>query len=193
MTQILAGRSVWAERHRAALGFRMAISWAAGGSDERREYQTRWTRLCRGDPQRGLPDGCMRSIRFEAHHPEEGEQDGARSAPAGSLAVRPRGVGNGTHRPPPSPPLPPQGGASKRLSDPNSLLRDPSRRVVRVEIGHKPGVFRGTGGSNPVSSSSASSELPYCRCKKRRSDGQSRYHGGKNLGVEAGSTASSGR
>src|SRR6516162_8792072 len=53
----------------------------------------------------------------------------------------------------PSPPLPPQGGASKRLSDLNSLLRDLSRRVVRVEIGHKPGVFRGTGGSNPVPSS----------------------------------------
>src|SRR6516165_8642543 len=66
------------------------------------------------------------------------------------------GVGNGTHRPPPSPPLPPQGGASKRLSDPNSLLRDPSRRVVRVEIGHKPGVFRGTGSSNPVPSSEES-------------------------------------
>jgi len=49
-----------------------------------------------------------------------------------------------THRPAPSPTLPPQGGASKRLSDPNSLLRDPSRRLVRVEIGHKPGVFRGT-------------------------------------------------
>src|SRR5262249_23459268 len=64
------------------------------------------------------------------------------------------GVGNATHRPPPSPPLPPQGGASKRLSDPNSLLRDPSRRVVRVTIGHKPGVFRGTGGSNPV---------PFCK------------------------------
>jgi len=31
------------------------------------------------------------------------------------------GVGNGTHRPPPSSPLPPQGSASKRLSDPNSL------------------------------------------------------------------------
>src|SRR6516225_1198541 len=31
------------------------------------------------------------SIWFEAHHPEEGEQDGARSAPAGTLAPRPRG------------------------------------------------------------------------------------------------------
>src|SRR6516225_4480021 len=37
-----------------------------------------------------------------------------------------------------------QQGSAKRLSDPNSLLRGPSRRVVRVEIGHKPGVFRGT-------------------------------------------------
>jgi len=31
---------------------------------------------------------------------------------------------------------------------------------VRVEIGHKPGVFRGTGGSNPVPSSGESDELP---------------------------------
>ena len=54
------------------------------------------------------------------------------------------------------PTTPAAGGASKRLSDPNSLLRDPSRRVVRVEIGHKPGVFRGTGGSNPVPSSGES-------------------------------------
>ena len=32
------------------------------------------------------------------------------------------GVGNGKHRPSPNPPLPPQGSASKRLSDPNSLF-----------------------------------------------------------------------
>src|SRR6202035_660307 len=32
------------------------------------------------------------------------------------------GVGNGKHRLPPSPPLPPQGGANKQLSDPNSLF-----------------------------------------------------------------------
>jgi hypothetical protein len=32
------------------------------------------------------------------------------------------GVGNGKHRPQPSPSLPPQGGANKQLSDPNSLF-----------------------------------------------------------------------
>src|ERR1700720_3222906 len=60
------------------------------------------------------------SIRFEAHRGEEGE-DGARSAPAGSCCPFP-GVGNGKHRLPPSPPLPPQGGANKQLPDPNSLF-----------------------------------------------------------------------
>ena len=33
--------------------------------------------------------------------------------------------------------------------------------ALRVEIGHKPGVFRGTGGSNPVPSSGESSELRF--------------------------------
>ncbi len=41
------------------------------------------------------------SIRFEAHRPEEGEKDGTRSTPAGSLAARPRGSeteSTGRHR-----------------------------------------------------------------------------------------------
>jgi len=47
----------------------------------------------------------------------------------------------------------------------NCLIRTPflrhlSRRVVRVEIGQKPGVVRGTGSSNPSPSSSESSANP---------------------------------
>src|SRR5580704_11150492 len=38
----------------------------------------------------------------------------------------------------------------------HSLLRHLSRRAVRVEIGQKPGVVRGTGSSNPSPSSAES-------------------------------------
>jgi hypothetical protein len=43
------------------------------------------------------------------------------------------GVGNGKHRPPPSPPLPPQCGASKQLPDPNSSFSGSvSTRIAAV-------------------------------------------------------------
>src|SRR5580704_4745995 len=84
------------------------------------------------------------SIRFEAHRAEEGE-DGARSAPAGSLAARSRGSeteSTDRRRAHHSRP--------KAAQTSNCLIRTPflrhlSRRVVRVEIGQKPGVVRGTG------------------------------------------------
>src|SRR6202030_1334 len=52
------------------------------------------------------------------------------------------GVGNGKHRLPPSPPLPPQGGANKQLPDPNSLFAaSVSTRCAckdRPEAGRRP-------------------------------------------------------
>src|SRR5580704_7732406 len=92
------------------------------------------------------------SIRFEAHRGEEGE-DGARSAPAGSLAARSRGSeteSTDCRRAHHSRP--------KAAQTSNCLIRTPflrhlSRRVVRVKIGQKPGVVRGTGSSNPSPSS----------------------------------------
>ncbi len=52
------------------------------------------------------------------------------------------GVGNGKHRPPPSPPLPPQGGANKQLPDPNSLfaasVSTRCARRDRPEAGRRP-------------------------------------------------------
>src|SRR6202011_1429677 len=52
------------------------------------------------------------------------------------------GVGNGKHRPPPSPPLPPQGGENKQLSDPNSLfaasVSPRCARRDRPEAGRRP-------------------------------------------------------
>src|SRR6202040_588130 len=95
------------------------------------------------------------SIRFEAHRGEEGE-DGARSAPAGSLAARSRGSeteSTDCRRAHHSRP--------KAAQTSNCLIRTPflrhlSRRVVRVEIGQKPGVVRGTGSSNPSPSSAES-------------------------------------
>src|ERR1700720_1957506 len=99
------------------------------------------------------------SIRFEAHRGEEGE-DGARSAPAGSLAARSRGSeteSTDCRRAHHSRP--------KAAQTSNCLIRTPflrhlSRRVVRVEIGQKPGVVRGTGSSNPSPSSRQSVSLP---------------------------------
>src|ERR1700720_1416863 len=88
------------------------------------------------------------SIRFEAHRAEEGE-DGARSAPAGSLAARSRGSETeSTDR------RRAHHSCPKAAQTSNCLIRTPflrhlSRRVVRVEIGQKPGVVRGTGSSNP--------------------------------------------
>src|SRR4029077_18292781 len=84
----------------------------------------------------------------EAHRGEEGE-DGARSAPAGSLAARSRGSeteSTDCRRAHHSRP--------KAAQTSNCLIRTPflrhlSRRVVRVKIGQKPGVVRGTGSSNP--------------------------------------------
>src|ERR1700738_1038904 len=97
------------------------------------------------------------SIRFEAHRGEEGE-DGARSAPAGSLAARSRGSeteSTDRRRAHHSRP--------KAAQTSNCLIRTPflrhlSRRVVRVEIGQKPGVVRGTGSSNPSPSSGESAK-----------------------------------
>ena len=54
------------------------------------------------------------------------------------------------------------------------MVSIPSRRVARVEIGHKPGVFRGTGGSNPVPSSEESCEHRYGR--RRPADQVLRRH-----------------
>src|ERR1700726_2447251 len=52
------------------------------------------------------------------------------------------GVGNGKHRPPPSPPLPTQGGANKQLPDPNSLfaasVSTRCARRDRPEAGRRP-------------------------------------------------------
>src|SRR3984893_15966082 len=52
------------------------------------------------------------------------------------------GVGNGKHRPPPSPPLPPQGGENKQLSEPNSLfaacVSTRCARRDRPEAGRRP-------------------------------------------------------
>src|SRR5580704_10679951 len=92
------------------------------------------------------------SIRFEAHRAEEG----ARSAPAGPLAARSRGSeteSTDRRRAHHSRP--------KAAKTSNCLIRTPflrhlSRRVVRVEIGQKPGVVRGTGSSNPSPSSGES-------------------------------------
>src|SRR6202047_3518111 len=108
------------------------------------------------------------SIRFEAHRGEEGE-DGARSAPAGSLAARSRGSETEStdcrrahHSRPNAAPTS------------NCLIRTPflrhlSRRVVRVEIGQKPGVVRGTESSNPSPSSkeSIANQVPSTISRKR--------------------------
>src|SRR6202041_129777 len=72
------------------------------------------------------------SIRFEAHRAEEGE-DGARSAPAGSLAARSRGAETeSTDR------RRAHHSCPKAAKTSNCLIRTPflrhlSRRVVRVE------------------------------------------------------------
>ena len=100
-----------------------------------------WSRL--------VPAG---SIRFEAHRAEEG----ARSAPAGPLAARSRGSETeSTDR------RRAHHSCPKAAQTSNCLIRTPflrhlSRRVVRVEIGQKPGVVRGTGSSNPSPSSGES-------------------------------------
>src|SRR5580704_16785893 len=51
------------------------------------------------------------------------------------------GVGNGKHRLPPSPPLPPQGGANKQLPDPTLFAASVSTRCARrdrPEAGRRP-------------------------------------------------------
>src|SRR5580704_16601694 len=71
----------------------------------------------------------------------------------GSLAARSRGSDTDRRRAHHSRP--------KAAQTSNCLIRTPflrhlSRRVVRVEIGQKPGVVRGTGSSNPSPSSGES-------------------------------------
>src|SRR5580698_8956275 len=108
------------------------------------------------DLMTALKRSLAREAGSEAHRAEEG----ARSAPAGPLAARSRGSeteSTDRRRAHHSRP--------KAAKTSNCLIRTPflrhlSRRVVRVEIGQKPGVVRGTGSSNPSPSSRQSVSLP---------------------------------
>src|SRR5580692_10518193 len=115
-----------------------------------------------------LMTALKRSLAREAsgskHHRGEEGEDGARSAPAGSLAARSRGSeteSTDCRRAHHSRP--------KAAQTSNCLIRTPflrhlSRRVVRVEIGQKPGVVRGTGSSNPSPSSGESRANSVIKC-----------------------------
>ena len=98
------------------------------------------------------------SFRFEAHRrgPEEGQQDGTRSAPAGSLVARSRGSETESTGHSRAHHSRPKAAQTSNCLIRTPFLRDLSRRVVRVEIGQKPGVVRGTGSSNPSPSSGES-------------------------------------
>ena len=108
------------------------------------------------DLMAALKRSLAREGSSSKHTTPKKANNGARSAPAGSLAARPRGSETertGRRRAHHS--------RRKAAQASNCLirtpfLRDPSRHVVHVEIGHKPGVFRGTGSSNPVPSSGES-------------------------------------
>ena len=103
-----------------------------------------------------LMTALKRSLAREAGSKHTAPKKGARSAPAGPLAARSRGSeteSTDRRRAHHSRP--------KAAKTSNCLIRTPflrhlSRRVVRVEIGQKPGVVRGTGSSNPSPSSGES-------------------------------------
>src|SRR5580704_17347524 len=93
-----------------------------------------------------LMTALKRSLAREAsgskHHRGEEGEDGAPIG-ASRLSCCPfPGFGNGKHRLPPSPPLPPQGGANKQLPDQNSLFAaSVSTRCAcrdRPEAGRRP-------------------------------------------------------
>ena len=113
-----------------------------------------------------LMTALKRSLAREASGSKHTAPKKAKMAPdrrqAGSLAARSRGSETeSTDR------RRAHHSRSKAAQTSNCLIRTPflrhlSRRVVRVEIGQKPGVVRGTGSSNPSPSSGESTaNLPH--------------------------------
>src|SRR6202040_322719 len=139
-----------------------------------------------------LMTALKRSLAREASGSKHTAPKKAKMAPdrrqAGSLAARSRGSETeSTDR------RRAHHSRSKAAQTSNCLIRTPflrhlSRRVVRVEIGQKPGVVRGTGSSNPSPSSGesvANSNLSAEHANVRAARSGAHLTGRRSVGTEA--------